>query len=90
MSPLQLNKWLVLFCDEINLPDMDRFGTPCIVLLLFGPTIYIVHNNNNNKSDSQNTQDHVSASDYSYAPCGLRGCKNGPAPKNKLTIHMAV
>ena len=26
LSPLQLNKWLVLFCDEINLPDMDKYG----------------------------------------------------------------
>jgi len=31
LSPMQLNKWLVLFCDEINLPDMDRFGTLCNV-----------------------------------------------------------
>ena len=27
LSPIQLNKWLVLFCDEINLPDMDKYGT---------------------------------------------------------------
>ena len=26
LSPIQLNKWLVLFCDEINLPDMDKYG----------------------------------------------------------------
>ena len=26
LSPLQINKWLVLFCDEINLPDMDKYG----------------------------------------------------------------
>lgn len=26
LSPVQLNKWLVLFCDEINLPDMDKYG----------------------------------------------------------------
>jgi dynein heavy chain 1 len=26
LSPVQLNKWLVLFCDEINLPDMDNYG----------------------------------------------------------------
>lgn len=29
LSPLQLNKWLVLFCDEINLPDMDKYGELC-------------------------------------------------------------
>ena len=27
LSPVQINKWLVLFCDEINLPDMDKYGT---------------------------------------------------------------
>jgi len=26
LSPVQLNKWLVLFCDEINLPNMDKYG----------------------------------------------------------------
>ena len=26
LSPVQINKWLVLFCDEINLPDMDKYG----------------------------------------------------------------
>ena len=26
MSPIQLGKWLVLFCDEINLPDLDKYG----------------------------------------------------------------
>lgn len=26
LSPVQLNKWLVLFCDEINLPNMDTYG----------------------------------------------------------------
>ena len=26
MSPVQLGKWLVLFCDEINLPDQDKYG----------------------------------------------------------------
>lgn len=26
LSPVQLGKWLVVFCDEINLPDMDRYG----------------------------------------------------------------
>ena len=26
MAPVQLGKWMVLFCDEINLPDMDSYG----------------------------------------------------------------
>ena len=25
MAPAQLGKWLVLFCDEINLPDIDKY-----------------------------------------------------------------
>ena len=31
LSPIQLNKWLVLFCDEINLPDMDKYGTSIVI-----------------------------------------------------------
>lgn len=27
MSPTQIGRWLVLFCDEINLPEPDRYGT---------------------------------------------------------------
>uniref|UniRef100_A0A1X7TTB6 Dynein heavy chain AAA 5 extension domain-containing protein n=1 Tax=Amphimedon queenslandica TaxID=400682 RepID=A0A1X7TTB6_AMPQE len=27
MAPAQLGKWLVLFCDEMNLPDLDKYGT---------------------------------------------------------------
>lgn len=27
MSPTQIGRWLVLFCDEINLPAPDRYGT---------------------------------------------------------------
>ena len=26
MAPAQLGKWLILFCDEINLPDLDKYG----------------------------------------------------------------
>lgn len=26
LSPIQMNKWLVLFCDEINLPNMDKYS----------------------------------------------------------------
>lgn len=25
LAPIQLGKWLVVFCDEINLPDMDKY-----------------------------------------------------------------
>ncbi|EAU37053.1 dynein heavy chain [Aspergillus terreus NIH2624] len=27
MSPSQIGRWLVIFCDEINLPAPDRYGT---------------------------------------------------------------
>jgi dynein heavy chain 1, cytosolic len=27
LRPHNQNKWLVLFCDEINLPDTDKYGT---------------------------------------------------------------
>ena len=27
MSPTQMGRWLVLFCDEINLPSPDKYGT---------------------------------------------------------------
>lgn len=31
LSPIQLGKWLVVFCDEINLPDMDKYGTQRVI-----------------------------------------------------------
>ncbi|XP_050421392.1 dynein heavy chain, cytoplasmic isoform X3 [Adelges cooleyi] len=34
LSPIQLGKWLVLFCDEINLPDMDNYGTQRVISFL--------------------------------------------------------
>lgn len=34
LSPKQLNKWLVIFCDEINLPDMDKYGTQRVISFL--------------------------------------------------------
>ncbi|XP_064603299.1 cytoplasmic dynein 1 heavy chain 1-like isoform X2 [Liolophura sinensis] len=34
LAPVQLNKWLVLFCDEINLPDMDKYGTQRVISFL--------------------------------------------------------
>jgi dynein heavy chain 1, cytosolic len=27
LRPKSPNKWLVVFCDEINLPDEDAYGT---------------------------------------------------------------
>ena len=34
LAPVQINKWLVLFCDEINLPDMDKYGTQRVISFL--------------------------------------------------------
>lgn len=34
LAPIQLGKWLVLFCDEINLPDMDCYGTQRVISFL--------------------------------------------------------
>ena len=34
MSPIQIQKWLVLFCDEINLPDYDNYGTQRVISFL--------------------------------------------------------
>ncbi|XP_017775192.1 PREDICTED: dynein heavy chain, cytoplasmic isoform X3 [Nicrophorus vespilloides] len=34
LAPVQLGKWLVLFCDEINLPDMDNYGTQRVIMFL--------------------------------------------------------
>ncbi|XP_052105179.1 cytoplasmic dynein 1 heavy chain 1-like isoform X5 [Mytilus californianus] len=34
LAPIQLNKWLVLFCDEINLPNMDKYGTQRVISFL--------------------------------------------------------
>ncbi|PAA89834.1 hypothetical protein BOX15_Mlig025375g2 [Macrostomum lignano] len=31
LAPQQLNKWLVFFCDEINLPDEDSYGTQRVI-----------------------------------------------------------
>ena len=30
----QIGKWLVMFCDEINLPDMDAYGTQRVISFL--------------------------------------------------------
>ena len=34
MAPIQLGKWMVLFCDEINLPDTDKYGTQRVISFL--------------------------------------------------------
>lgn len=34
LRPKRPNKWLVVFCDEINLPDMDKYGTMTIITFL--------------------------------------------------------
>jgi len=34
LAPVQLEKWLVLFCDEINLPDVDKYGTQRVISFL--------------------------------------------------------
>ena len=34
MSPTQLGRWLVLFCDEINLPSPDKYGTQRAIAFL--------------------------------------------------------
>lgn len=34
LRPHQPNKWLVVFCDEINLPDEDKYGTQAIITFL--------------------------------------------------------
>jgi len=34
LRPKQLQKWLVLFCDEINLPEVDKYGTQIVITFL--------------------------------------------------------
>ena len=34
LAPTQIGKWLVMFCDEINLPDMDKYGTQRVISFL--------------------------------------------------------
>ena len=34
MSPSQIGRWLVLFCDEVNLPSRDQYGTQRVVSFL--------------------------------------------------------
>jgi len=34
LRPKQPNKWLVVFCDEINLPDIDAYHTQAVITFL--------------------------------------------------------
>jgi dynein heavy chain 1 len=34
LSPSQIGRWLVVFCDEINLPATDKYGTQRVISLL--------------------------------------------------------
>jgi dynein heavy chain 1 len=34
LSPIQIGKWLILFCDEINLPQIDKYGTIRVISFL--------------------------------------------------------
>ncbi|KAK4989517.1 dynein heavy chain [Elasticomyces elasticus] len=34
LSPNQIGRWLVVFCDEINLPTPDKYGTQCAISFL--------------------------------------------------------
>ena len=34
LRPKQANKWIILFCDEINLPEIDKYGTQVVITFL--------------------------------------------------------
>ncbi|VDN27841.1 unnamed protein product [Gongylonema pulchrum] len=34
LSPVQISRWLVIFCDEINLPAPDKYGTQRVISFL--------------------------------------------------------
>lgn len=34
LSPIQTGKWLIVFCDEINLPSEDKYGTQRVIAFL--------------------------------------------------------
>ncbi|KAJ2892154.1 dynein heavy chain, partial [Coemansia aciculifera] len=36
LAPLAIGRWLVVFCDEINLPAEDRYGTQRVISFLRG------------------------------------------------------
>lgn len=34
LAPIQMNKWLVVFCDEINLPAQDKYDTVGVITFM--------------------------------------------------------
>lgn len=34
LAPTQIGRWLVMFCDEINLPALDKYGTQRVISFL--------------------------------------------------------
>jgi len=34
LRPKILDRWLVVFCDEINLPEPDKYGTQVVIAFL--------------------------------------------------------
>ncbi|CAB3408082.1 unnamed protein product [Caenorhabditis bovis] len=34
LAPVQMSQWLVIFCDEINLPSPDKYGTQRVISFL--------------------------------------------------------
>ncbi|CEF66963.1 Dynein heavy chain, cytoplasmic [Strongyloides ratti] len=34
LAPVQMSRWLVIFCDEINLPTPDKYGTQRVISFL--------------------------------------------------------
>ena len=34
LAPVQIGRWLVVFCDEINLPAQDKYGTQRVISFL--------------------------------------------------------
>lgn len=34
LAPIQIGKWIVVFCDEINLPAADKYGTQKVISFL--------------------------------------------------------
>ena len=50
LSPVLIGKWLILFCDEINLPDIDKYGTQRVISFL---RQLVEHNGFYRSSDQQ-------------------------------------
>jgi len=50
LAPVLIGKWLILFCDEINLPDIDKYGTQRVISFL---RQLVEHNGFYRSSDQQ-------------------------------------